>query len=114
MVSKRGAINKYVVEENQDKAAEEGLKDIVHESLEGRWGVGKPKGHHEKLVMALISAEGSLGDVLLPHPDLMISGSEVQFRKNYCPMELIQQLIDDGYGVFVFDCFLVKSSIIDT
>jgi hypothetical protein len=48
-------------------------KDMVHEALEGGGGVTQTKGHDQKLVVALMSVKGHLGNVGLFHTYLVIA-----------------------------------------
>jgi hypothetical protein len=44
---------------------EKGTKDMIHEALEGGGGITQAKGHDQKLVVALMSAKGRLGNLSL-------------------------------------------------
>lgn len=62
-----------------------GLKNVVHESFEGSWGISESKWYHLKLKMATISFEGSFRDVWWVHFYLVIT-SQVNFKENLSPM----------------------------
>jgi hypothetical protein len=49
---KAGAIDEHVIQVHQDELAKVGAEDVVHEGLEGGWGVAEAKGHHLVLVVA--------------------------------------------------------------
>jgi hypothetical protein len=49
------------------------VEDMVHEALEGGGGVTQAKGHDQKLIVALVSAKGGLGNVDLFHAYLVIA-----------------------------------------
>ena len=49
------------------------MEDMVHEALKGGGGVTQPKGHDQKLVVALMSVKGRLRNVHLFHTDLVIA-----------------------------------------
>jgi hypothetical protein len=68
-----GAVDEYIIEENQHELAEERPQDVIHESLECRRSVAQPERHDQELVEAVVSAERSLGDILGAHPDLVIA-----------------------------------------
>jgi hypothetical protein len=46
---------------------------MVHEALEDGGGVTQTKGHDQKLIVGLMSAKGSLGNVDLFHTYLVIA-----------------------------------------
>jgi hypothetical protein len=52
---------------------EKSVKDMVHEALEGGGGVTQAKGHDQKLIVALMSEKGHLGNVGLFHAYLVIA-----------------------------------------
>ena len=52
---------------------EKGMKDMVHEALEGGGGITQAKGNDQKLIVALMSLKGHLGDVCLFHTYLVIA-----------------------------------------
>lgn len=56
-----------------DCLSQEALKDSIHEGLEGRVGIGEAKRYHGKLIMPFMHFESSLVDVVLMHPDLMVT-----------------------------------------
>jgi hypothetical protein len=53
--------------------AEERMKDMIHEALEGGGGITQAKGHDQKLIVALMSSKGSLGNVFLFHTYLVVA-----------------------------------------
>jgi hypothetical protein len=52
---------------------------MVHEALEGGGGVTQAKGYDQKLIVALMSAKGGLGDVGLFHMYLVIAREKIKF-----------------------------------
>jgi hypothetical protein len=66
-------VNEDFVEENKDKASEERLENIIHESLESGGGVGEAKGHHKELIMSLVSPKGHFSNILRAYPNLVIA-----------------------------------------
>jgi hypothetical protein len=53
--------------------AEKKTEDMIHEALEGGWGITQAKGHDQKLIVALMSSKGSLGNVYLFHMYLVVA-----------------------------------------
>ena len=44
---------------------EKRTEDMIHEALEGGGGITQAKGHDQKLIVALMSAKGRLGNLSL-------------------------------------------------
>ena len=82
---------------------EKGVEDMVHEALEGGGGVTQAKGHDQKLIVALMSAKGRLGNVSLFHAYLVIARSKIKFGKELSATQFIQRVINERNGKFVFD-----------
>jgi hypothetical protein len=45
MFSQGVVVDEYVVEEDKDQAMQEWAENIIHQHLEHRWGITKPKRH---------------------------------------------------------------------
>ena len=73
MVCPGFAIDEDILKENEDKMTEKRAEDMVHEALEGGGGITQIKGHDQKLIVSLMSAKGSLGNVSLFHTYLVIA-----------------------------------------
>jgi hypothetical protein len=52
---------------------EKRMKDMNLEALEGGGGITQVKGHDQKLIVALMSSKGSLGNVCLFHMYLVVA-----------------------------------------
>jgi hypothetical protein len=63
--------------------------------------------------VSLVGVEGILRNVLSPHPDLVVAGTQVKLGKDDRTLKQIQQLIDDRDQILVFDSLLIKSPIIN-
>ena len=48
-------------------------EDMIHEALEGGGGITQAKGYDQKLIVALMSVKGRLGNVNLLHTYLVIA-----------------------------------------
>ena len=53
-------------------------KVMIHEALEGGGGITQAKGHGKKLIVALTSSKGCLGNVCLFHMDLVVARTKNQ------------------------------------
>jgi hypothetical protein len=67
----RRAVNQNVIQKHQNELAEIRSENIVHERLECGQGIGEAKGHHQELVVPLVSAERRIVDVVRVHPNLV-------------------------------------------
>jgi hypothetical protein len=76
---------------------------MVHEALEGGGGVTQTKGHDQKLIVALMSVKGHLGDVVLFHTYLVVARAKIKFGEELGATQFIQEVINDKNGKFVFD-----------
>ena len=69
---------------------EKRTKDIIHEALEGGGGITQAKGHDQKLIVALMSLKGRLGNVCLFHMYLVIAQAKIKFSKELGTSQFIQ------------------------
>jgi hypothetical protein len=90
------------------------VEDMVHEALKGGGGVTQPKGHDQKLVVALMSAKGCLRNVRLFHTDLVIARAKINFGEELGTTQFIQEVINDRNGEFVFDGEFIESTEVRT
>ena len=79
------------------------MKDMIHEALEGGEGITQAKGHDQKLIGALMSVKGRLGNVYLFHTYLVVIRTKIQFSEEFGTTQFIQEVINDKNGEFVFD-----------
>ena len=104
-------VDQNIIKEDKHKPTEEGPQDVVHQPLERRRCAAQSERHDEELVEAVVGAERGLVDVLRPHPNLMVPR---QLGEVAGAMELVEQLIDDGYRKSVLDGECVEGAVIDT
>jgi hypothetical protein len=84
VVCPRRTIYQEVVEENKCELPDEGLHDVIHESLESGWCIVKAKWHYKKLEMTTMCPESYLVDVAGMHSDLMISTANIKLGEEAC------------------------------
>jgi hypothetical protein len=89
---------------------EKRAKDMVHEALEGGGGITQAKGDDQKLIVALMSAKGCLGDVCLFHMHMVIARAKIKFGKELGATQFIQEVINDRNKKFVFDGQFAEST----
>jgi len=79
------------------------MEDMIHEALEGGAGIEQAKGHDQKLIVALMSSRGSLGNIYLFHTYLAVARMKIQFSEELGATQFIQEVINERNGEFVFD-----------
>ena len=52
---------------------EKRTEDMIHEALEGGGGITQAIGHDQKIIVALMSSKGSLGNVSLFHTYVVVA-----------------------------------------
>jgi hypothetical protein len=45
------------------------MENIIHETLEGSWGIGEAKWHHHPLKEAIVCLKGSFPFIIFSDPD---------------------------------------------
>jgi len=68
------------------------MEDMIHEALEGGGGITQAKGHDQKLIVALVSSKGSLGNVFLFHTYLVVARMKIKFSKEVGATQFIAAL----------------------
>jgi hypothetical protein len=108
------SIDEDIIKENSDKMVEKGMEDMIHEALEGGGGITQAKGHDQKLIVALMSSKGSLGNVCLFHTYLVVARTNIQFSEELGATQFIQEVINDRNGEFFFDGKFVEGTEVRT
>lgn len=85
-----GTVNQDAIKENQHKFPHVIFEYTVHKWLESGRSISKPKWHDFELIMAFMSPKGSLIDIRLFNPILVVARPKVQFRKLFCTMQFIK------------------------
>jgi hypothetical protein len=104
--------NEDVIQVNDDEGVEVLAENFMHEALEGGWGVGKAKRNHSEFKMAITCTEGSFGDVVRGHADLVVALAKVNFGENGGAVESVQHVVHAGERVGVFDADEVEGTVI--
>jgi hypothetical protein len=93
---------------------EKGTKDMIHEALEGGGGITQANGHDQKLIVALMTVKGHIGNVYLFHTYLVIARAKIKFSKELGTTQFIQEVINDRNGKFVFNGQFVEGTEVMT
>jgi hypothetical protein len=91
----------------------ERVKDMIHEILESGGSFTQAKGHDQELIVTLMSSKGSLGNVFLFHMYLVVARMEIRFSKVTNTTQLIQEVINERNGEFVFDGEFVEGTKVE-
>jgi hypothetical protein len=90
------------------------MEDIIHEALEGGGGITQAKGHDQKVIVALMSSKGILGNVYLFHTYLVVARTKIEFSKEMGTPQFIQEVINERDGKFVFNGKFVEGMKVRT
>ena len=93
---------------------EKRTEDMIHEALEGGGGITQDKGHDQKLIVALMSSKGRLGNACLFHTYLVIARANIKFSKELGTTQFIQEVINDRNGKCVFNSQFVEGTKVRT
>ena len=89
-------------------------EDMVHEALEGGGGVTQAKGHDQKLIVALMSEKGCLGNDGLFHTYMVIAQVKINCNKELGATQFVEEVINDRNGKFVFNGQFVEGTKVRT
>jgi hypothetical protein len=93
---------------------EKRTEDMIHEALEGGWGITQAKGHDQKLIVALMISKGNLRNVFLFHTYLVVARTKIKFSKELGTTQFIQEVINDRNRKFVFNGEFVEGTKVRT
>lgn len=66
-------VNQDIIKEYQDCPFQQWFKNRVYQALEGRRGIGEAKRNYQKLIVALMCFDSCFWNIMIKHPNLMIS-----------------------------------------
>jgi hypothetical protein len=90
------------------------MEDMIHEVLEGGRGITQAKGNEKKLIVALMSSKGGIGNVDLFHTYLVVARMKIKFSKELGATQFIQEVINDMNGKFFFNGKFVEGTDVKT
>jgi hypothetical protein len=93
---------------------EKRMEDMIHEALEGGGGITQDKWHEQKIIVALMSSKGSLGNFYCFHTYLVVARTKIRFSKELGTTRFIQEVINDTNGKFVFNGKFVEGMKVRT
>ena len=90
------------------------MEYIIHEVLEGPWGVAESEGHNLVLVEAIATPEGGLPLFSWRNSEAVVPISYVQFGDVFRSLDLVEDLVDEREGVPILDGDFIEPSVVDT
>ncbi|KAF9794510.1 hypothetical protein IEO21_11184 [Rhodonia placenta] len=88
------------------------MEDVIHHGLEGRGGIGEAEEHHQGFIQSPVSHKGGFPLITGFDPDIVVSPSDIELRKERGTVELIYHLGDQRQGVAIFDHDRVQPAIV--
>jgi hypothetical protein len=114
VVVERSAEDKDIIQIDNGKVIQEIAEDVVHQVLEGGWGVYKAKWHDPILVVTVSRSECRLPLVALGDADEVVAGTEIDLGEDGGGSEAVEELVDQRERIAVFDGHPVETAIVDT
>ena len=108
-----GGVDEEVIHiDNEPSFSNHIAEGVVHETLEGGRGVGKPKEHYSRFEKFLMGSEGCLPLVTVLDPYVVVPPSDVEFSKDLSISQVIYEVGDEGKGVGVVDGVFVDIAVV--
>ena len=89
-------------------------KGVIHEVLESGGGIGEAEEHYSGLEESLMGDEGSFPLMSIFDLDILISPLDVKLGEDFCPLEFIDEVRDEGKRVCIMDSVFVNVAIVLT
>ena len=89
-------------------------KYLIYQGLKSCRGICKAKAQHLELEEAIWSAKSSFGYIFWLQSDLKVCLRQIKRRKVGHIHQSVKQVINSGKGIFISDCQLIESPVINT
>ena len=110
-----GGINKKIVHVNDKPSfCNHIAKEVIHEALESGRGIGETKEHHGWFEESLICDKGGFPLMSIFDSDIIVSPSNVKLGEDFCPLEFIDKVGNEGKRVCITDSVFVNIAIVLT
>ena len=90
------------------------MKGVIHEALKSGGGIGETKEHHSGFKESLMDDEGRFPLMPVFDSDIIVSPSDVEPGEDFCPLEFIDEVGNEGERVCVMDSVFVNVAIVLT
>jgi len=74
-------VYQYFIKEDYEKIMDNGIKDVVHESLKGGFNIANTKRNHQKLIMTIMSETIHFGNIEFLHVNVVITRVGINFSE---------------------------------
>ncbi|KAG6867761.1 hypothetical protein C0993_011478, partial [Termitomyces sp. T159_Od127] len=91
---------------------DEVLEDVIHHCLESGWTVGESKEHDEWFKQPPVGPEGSLPLISFLNVHIVVTPPDIQFGEVTHPLEVIDELGDEGEGVAILHHHSIKNLVV--
>jgi len=107
-------VDQNVIQVKEDANIKGDSKNVVHESLEGGWRVGKSKRPNTPFKGTIMGSVCSFPFITFTDPHKMVGMLEVDVGEQSCFLWTVQEIGDLGEQVTVFLGDFIKTTDIDT
>ena len=90
------------------------MKGVIHEALKSGGGIGETKEHHSGFKESLMDDEGRFPLMPVFDSDIIVSPSDVEPGEDFCPLEFVDEVRNEGKRVCVTDGVFVDIAIVLT
>ena len=87
-------------------------EDVVHERLKHRRRIALAEEHHHRFIKPIRSSESGLPLISLLNPNIVVSPSDIQFRKVAGMFQCVDEIGDSWKGVSILDGVRIDISIV--
>ncbi|KAG6868036.1 hypothetical protein C0993_008122 [Termitomyces sp. T159_Od127] len=91
---------------------DEVLEDVVHHCLEGGQAIGESKEHDKQFKQPLVGLEGSLPLISFLNVHIVVTPPNIKFGEIPCPLEVINELEDEGDRVAILHHHGIKNPVV--
>src|SRR6266404_5320139 len=88
------------------------FKNVIHEGLEGGWGIAEAKGHDEWFKYAQRCFKSSFPLVFMTDTNVVVSPTDVELGEVAGVMQLVNEVRDEGERSCILDSDIVKTSVV--
>ena len=97
-----GGVNEEVIHVNDKPSFHDHIvKRVIHEALESGGGIGETEEHYCRFKESFMGDEGSFPLISVFDSDIIISPSDIELGEDFCPLEFIDEVRNEGKGVCI-------------
>ena len=88
------AVDQQIIQVHKQELIQSGVEHVVHEALEGAWGVTEPKGKHRELIESKTTQECRFGLMPRFYCHLVVPLLQVYARNDVGMVQTVKQVIN--------------------